>query len=73
MSKTFRISFDNRSKHVLLDALKKELTIAEFAIRGGDYSDKALIHHEEVLQLIRGVLYSKPIEDTSTGEEQTNE
>lgn len=69
MSKTFRITFDNRSKHVLLDALKKELTIAEFAIRGGDYSDKALIHHEEVLQLIRGVLYSKPTEDPSTGEE----
>ena len=41
-------------------ALKKELNIAEDVIIGGDYTDDALIRHEEVLQLIRGILYAKP-------------
>ena len=65
MAKRFTVTFDSRSKEVLLDALRKQMTITEFAIRGGDYSDEALIKHEEALQLFRGVLYSKPIEETS--------
>ena len=59
-SMTFSIRFDVRSKEILLDALQKELTIASTAIRDGDYSDTALIRHEEVLQLVRGILYAKP-------------
>jgi len=60
--KTFSITFDSRSKEVLLDALRKQLTIAEMMIRGGDYSEEALIRHEETFQLYRGILYSKPKE-----------
>lgn len=60
MAVTFTIKFDTRSKEILLDSLKKELALAEDAIRSGDYSDAALIRHEEVLQLLRGILYAKP-------------
>ena len=63
-SMAFSIRFDTRSKEILLDALQKELTIASTAIRDGDYSDAALIRHEEVLQLVRGILYSKPEPET---------
>ena len=62
MSKKFSITFDVRSKEVLLDCLKKELALAEEAIRSGDYTDEAFIRHEELIQLIRGVLYSKPLD-----------
>ena len=60
MAVTFSIRFDTRSKEVLLDSLRKELIIAETEIRSGNYSDDALIRHEEILQLFRGVLYAKP-------------
>lgn len=70
MAVSFSITFDTRSKEILLDSLKKELSVAEDAIRGGDYSEAALIRHEEVLQLVRGILYSKPSRPTvDTGEE----
>jgi hypothetical protein len=60
MAVTFSIRFDTRSKEVLLDSLRKELIIAETEIRSGNYSDEALVRHEEILQLFRGVLYAKP-------------
>lgn len=70
MAQSFSVSFDSRSKEVLLDCLKKELIIAEAAIRGGDYSQEALVRHEEILQLVRGILYSKPTQPTvDNGEE----
>lgn len=70
MAVSFSVTFDSRSKEILLDSLKKELSAAEEAIRGGDYSTEALIRHEEVLQLVRGILYSKPIQPTvDKGEE----
>lgn len=62
MAVTFSIRFDTRSKELLLDSQRKELIIAETDIRGGNYADEALIRHEEILQLFRGVLYSKPEE-----------
>ena len=61
MAVSFTITFDTRSKEILLDSLKKELAAAEDEIRGGDYSTEALVRHEEVLQLVRGILYSKPV------------
>lgn len=61
MAVSFTITFDTRSKEILLDSLKKELATAEEEIRSGDYSQEALIRHEEVLQLVRGILYSKPV------------
>ena len=61
MAVSFTITFDTRSKEILLDSLKKELATAEEEIRGGDYSTEALVRHEEVLQLVRGILYSKPV------------
>lgn len=63
MAVSFTITFDTRSKEILLDSLKKELATAEDEIRSGDYSQEALIRHEEVLQLVRGILYSKPVND----------
>jgi hypothetical protein len=60
MAVTFSIRFDTRSKEVLLDSLRKELIIAETEIRSGNYSDDALVRHEEILQHFRGVLYAKP-------------
>lgn len=61
MAVSFTITFDTRSKEILLDSLKKELATAEEEIRSGDYSQEALVRHEEVLQLVRGILYSKPV------------
>ena len=65
MAVSFTIRFDTRSKEVLLDSLRKELIAAEEEIRSGDYSNEALIRHEEVLQIFRGILYSKPEEPTT--------
>ena len=65
MAVSFSIRFDTRSKEVLLDSLRKELIAAEEEIRSGDYSNDALIRHEEVLQIFRGILYSKPEEPTT--------
>lgn len=65
MAVSFTIRFDTRSKEVLLDSLRKELIAAEEEIRSGDYSNDALIRHEEVLQIFRGILYSKPEEPTT--------
>lgn len=65
MAVSFSIRFDTRSKEVLLDSLRKELIAAEEEIRSGDYSNEALIRHEEVLQIFRGILYSKPEEPTT--------
>jgi len=65
MAVSFTIRFDTRSKEVLLDSLRKELAIAEEEIRMGDYSSDALIRHEEILQIFRGILYSKPEEPTT--------
>lgn len=63
----FTIKFDSRSKEVILDCLKKELAIAEEEIRGGNYTEEALVRHEELLQIIRGVLYSRPELQTTLG------
>lgn len=63
----FSIKFDSRSKEVLLDCLKKELNLAEDEIRNGDYSESALLRHEELFQLIRGILYSRPELEKFTG------
>ena len=62
MAVSFSIRFDTRSKEILLESLHKELASAESEIRSGDYSDDALIRHEETLQLLRGILYAKPEE-----------
>ena len=63
----FTIKFDSRSKEVILDCLKKELALAEEEIRGGNYTEEALVRHEELLQIIRGVLYSRPELQTTLG------
>ncbi len=47
----------------MIEALKKEIKIAEEVITCGDYSDGALIRYEELNRLIRGILFSKPEED----------
>jgi len=63
MSILFKITFDTRSKEILLDALNKEIILAEDAIRSGDYSQEAFIRMEELFRLKRGILYSKPEEE----------
>ena len=60
MTVEFTINFDTRTKEVLLDCLSKEMSLAEDAIRSGDYSQEALMRYEELLRIHRGILYVKP-------------
>ena len=62
MAPQFEISFDTRTKEILLDCLFTELIKAEDAIRCGDYSTDALTRYEEILRVRRGILYSQPKE-----------
>ena len=62
MAPQFEISFDTRTKEILLDCLFTELLKAEDAIRSGDYSTESLTRYEEILRVRRGILYSQPKE-----------
>jgi hypothetical protein len=72
MAPTFQITFDIRTKEVLLDALGREQALAEEAIRSGDYSREAMIRYEEILRIRRGILFSKPEESVQVDKTSGN-
>ena len=61
MSETFQVTFDTESKLTLINSIKLELQLAEDAIKGGDYSEDALMRFEKALRIYRGILYTKPL------------
>ena len=61
MDQTFNIRFDARTKEVITQALYEAQAKAASAVLAGDYSEEALTRVEELSQVIRGVLYSRPV------------
>ena len=60
--KTFSVRFDERTKQILLLLLDNGIQQTTQQIAAGDYSDELLQQHEELSQVKRGILYTKPDE-----------
>ena len=60
--KTFSIRFDERTKQVLCLLLDNAIQQTSQGITAGDYSEEILQQHEELLQIKRGILYTRPDE-----------
>lgn len=56
----FTIRFDARTKAVIVQALQEAHTRAVGAVCSGDYSEETLTRVEELSQVVRGVLYTRP-------------
>ena len=69
-NQTFTIRFDARTKAVIVKALTDAYAIAASKILTGDYTDETLTNAEELSQVIRGVLYTRP---EAPAEEATQE
>ena len=59
----FSVSFDGRSKEVLIGLLQAAMKSRQEEILAGDYSTECLIRYEEVSRLLRGILYAQPEEE----------
>ena len=57
---TFTVRFDERTKQILVSLLDQASAQISQQITAGDYSDEALQAHEELVQVKRGILYSRP-------------
>ena len=58
----FSVRFDERTKQVLCALLDNAVTQTSNAITAGDYSEELLQQHEELVQVKRGILYTRPEE-----------
>ena len=65
---TFTVRFDERTKQVLCAVLDNAIQMTSAQIVAGDYTESVLQQHEELLQVKRGILYSRP-EEPETEEE----
>ena len=59
---TFTVRFDERTKQILVSLLEQATAQMTARIAEGDYSEEALQAHEELIQVKRGILYSRPEE-----------
>ena len=57
---TFTVRFDERTKQILCSLLDQACAQVSQQITAGDYSEEALQTHEELVQVKRGILYSRP-------------
>ena len=62
---TFAVRFDERTKQILCALLDNAISQTSQGITAGDYSEELLQQHEELMQVKRGILYSRP-EETET-------
>ena len=62
---TFTVRFDERTKQILCALLDNAISQTSQGITAGDYSEELLQQHEELMQVKRGILYSRP-EETET-------
>ena len=69
----FSVRFDERTKQVLCALLDNAVTQTSNAITAGDYSEELLQQHEELVQVKRGILYTRPEEVEVKEEPQTPE
>ena len=59
---TFSIRFDERTKQILCAVLDNTIQQVSQNISAGDYSEELLSQHEELVQVKRGILYTRPDE-----------
>ena len=59
---TFSIRFDERTKQILCAVLDNTIQQVSQSITAGDYSEETLSQHEELVQVKRGILYTRPDE-----------
>ena len=71
--KTFSIRFDERTKQILVMLLDNGIQQTTQAITAGDYSEELLAQHEELTQVKRGILYTRPDEPEEVKEEKPKE
>ena len=71
--KTFSIRFDERTKQILVMLLDNGIQQTTQAITAGDYSEELLAQHEELTQVKRGILYTRPDEPEEVEEEKPKE
>lgn len=57
---TFNIRFDGRTKGVIVQALIDAQIRAAAAVVSGNYEEETLLNVEEIGQVLRGVLMTKP-------------
>ena len=57
---TFTVRFDERTKAVMVQALQEAYARSAADVCAGDYSEEALTRAEELMQVVRGVLYTRP-------------
>ena len=60
--KVFSVRFDERTKQVLCAVLDNAIVQTSQQITAGDYREELLQQHEELVQVKRGILYSRPEE-----------
>ena len=60
--KTFSVRFDERTKQILISVLDNAIQQTASVITAGDYSEQVLNQHEELTQVKRGILYTRPDE-----------
>ena len=58
----FSVRFDERTKQVLCAVLDNAISQTSQQITAGDYREELLQQHEELVQVKRGILYSRPEE-----------
>ena len=58
----FSVRFDERTKQVLCAVLDNAIAQTSQSITAGDYSEPLLQQHEELVQVKRGILYTRPEE-----------
>lgn len=59
----FSVTFDGRSKEILIELLQDAMKERQDQILAGDYSTPSLVRYEEVSRLLRGILYAQPEEE----------
>ena len=57
---TFTVRFDERTKQILCALLDNAISQTSQGITAGDYSEELLQQHEELVQVKRGILYTRP-------------
>ena len=57
---TFTVRFDERTKQILVALLDQAAAQVSAQITAGDYSEEVLQTHEELIQVKRGILYTRP-------------
>ena len=57
---TFTVRFDERTKQILCALLDQAIAQTSQAITAGDYTEELLQQHEELVQVKRGILYTRP-------------